>query len=86
MSPTTLALRAEAGRFITAESDRVVALIAVYEATLSLFENDAVASKIRMSSQVRGLGSRRPFDILGTRVETTEVLDLIGRLESGALV
>jgi len=68
------------------ESDRLVALIAVYGAALSLFENDAVSANKWMNSRVRGLGSRRPLDMLGTRVETEAVFDLIGRLESGGLV
>ncbi|WP_095054780.1 antitoxin Xre/MbcA/ParS toxin-binding domain-containing protein [Pseudomonas sp. Irchel s3b2] len=86
MSPAMLARRAKTGRFNTAESDRLVALIAVYEEALSLFENDAVAAKKWMNCRVRGLGSRRPLDMLGTRVETNAVLDLIGRLERGVVV
>ncbi|UVM36029.1 DUF2384 domain-containing protein [Pseudomonas sp. B21-017] len=86
MSPAMLTRRAKTGRLNTAESDRLVALIAVYEASLSLFENDAVAAKKWMNSRGRGLGSRRPLDMLGTRVETNAVLDLIGRLERGVVV
>lgn len=86
MSPIALARRAKTGRFSTSESDRLVALMAVYEATLSLFENDAIAAKKWMSSRVLGLGSRRPLDMLGTRVETNEVFELMGRLEMGVLV
>lgn len=86
MSPAMLARRVRTGRLNTAESDRLVALIAVYEEALSLFENDADAAKKWMNSPVRGLGSRRPLDMLGTRVETNAVLDLIGRLERGVVV
>ena len=86
MSPAMLARRAKTGRLNAAESDRLIALIAVYEASLSLFENDAVAAKKWMNSRVRGLGSRRPLDMLGTRVETNAVLDLIGRLERVVVV
>ncbi|MNN41682.1 hypothetical protein D3C81_1558150 [compost metagenome] len=86
MSPTTLARRAKAGRFNTLESDRLVALVTLFDEALSLFENDKVAAAEWMSSPVRGLGSRRPIDMLGTRVETKAVLDLIGQLERGVLV
>ncbi|MDI3353322.1 DUF2384 domain-containing protein [Pseudomonas sp. UYIF39] len=81
MSPTTLARRAEVGRFNTLESDRLVALIAVSEEALSLFESDVAAAMDWMSTPVRGLGSKRPLDMMRTRVETKAVFDLIGRLE-----
>lgn len=85
VSPTTLARRAKAGRFNSVESDRLVALIAVFEQGLFLFEKDAVAVAQWMSSPVLGLGSKRPLEMVGTRVETEAVLDLIGRLEMGVL-
>jgi hypothetical protein len=53
---------------------------------LSLLENDVVAATKWMSSQVQGIGSKRPLDMLRTRVETEAVFDLIGRLERGVLV
>ena len=84
--PTTLARRTKAGRFNTVESDRLVALIAVFEEALSLFENDVATATEWMSTPVRGLGSKRPLDMMRTRVETKAVFDLIGRLERGVLV
>ena len=86
LSPTTMARRAKAGRFNTVESDRLVALVVVFEEALSLFEDDVAAATEWMSSPARGLGSKRPLDMIGTRVETNTVVDLIGRLERGALV
>ncbi|WP_095054824.1 antitoxin Xre/MbcA/ParS toxin-binding domain-containing protein [Pseudomonas sp. Irchel s3b2] len=86
VSPTTLVRRAKAGRFNTVESDRLVALIVVFEEAISLFENDMVAVAKWMSSPVQGLGLKRPLDMLGTRVETNAVLELIGRLERGVVV
>lgn len=83
ISSTTLARRAKAGRFNVVESDRFFALIAVFEEALSLFEDDVAAAREWMRSPVRGLGSKRPLDMLRTRVETKAVLDLIGRLERG---
>lgn len=86
LSPTTLERRAKAGWLNAAESDRLIALIAVFEETLSLFENDVATATEWMSSPARGLGSKRPLDMIGTRVETKAVFDLIGRLERGVLV
>jgi putative toxin-antitoxin system antitoxin component (TIGR02293 family) len=86
LSPATLARRAKAGRFTTVESDRLVALITLFCEALSHFENDKVGAAEWMTSPVRGLGSKRPIDMLGTRVETRAVVDLIGQLERGVLV
>ncbi|TPG74601.1 antitoxin Xre/MbcA/ParS toxin-binding domain-containing protein [Pseudomonas arsenicoxydans] len=86
VSPTTMARRAKAGRFNAVESDRLVALVAVFEEALSLFENDVAAATEWMSTPVRGLGSKRPLDMMRTRVETEAVIDLIGRLERAVLV
>ncbi|WP_414918700.1 antitoxin Xre-like helix-turn-helix domain-containing protein [Pseudomonas sp. IT-P4] len=86
MSPTTVARRAKAGRFNTTESDRLVALVAVFEEALFLFENDKAAATEWLSSPVRGLGSKRPIDMVGTRVETKAVFDLICQLERGVLL
>lgn len=86
VSPATLTRRAKVGRFNTAESDRLIALIAVYEDAASLFEGDVAAAAKWMSSPVRGLDLKRPLDMIKTRVETKAVFDLIGRLERGVLV
>ncbi|MCK8686727.1 DUF2384 domain-containing protein [Pseudomonas umsongensis] len=83
MSPRMLPRGAKARRLNTAESDRLVALISVFEAALSLFEGDATATRIWMDSPARGLWLKNPLDMLGTRVEANAVLDLIGRLERG---
>lgn len=86
VSASTFARRANAGRFNTAESDRLVALIAVFEKACILFESDAGAARKWMPTPIRGLGRKRPLEMLRTRVETNAVLDLIGRLETGVLV
>ncbi|MGA3797734.1 antitoxin Xre-like helix-turn-helix domain-containing protein [Pseudomonas fluorescens] len=86
VSPATMARRVKAGRFNTLESDRLVALVAVFEEAFYLFENDVAAATGWMSTPVRGLGSKRPLDMINTRVETNAVFDLIGCLERGILV
>jgi len=86
MSPTTMARRAKAGRFNTVESDRLVALVTLFDEALSLFENNKAAAIKWIALPVRGLGSKLPIEMLGTRVETKAVLDFIGQLEEGVLV
>ncbi|MCX2901079.1 antitoxin Xre/MbcA/ParS toxin-binding domain-containing protein [Pseudomonas mandelii] len=86
MSPATMARRAKARRFNAVESDRLVALVAVFEEALFLFENDVAAAAHWLNTPVRGLGSKRPLDMMRTRVETEAVINLIGRLERAVLV
>lgn len=86
VSPVSLARRAKAGRFSTVESDRLVALIAVFENALTMFEDDVTAATEWMNSPARGLGSKRPLDMLRTRVEARAIFDLIGGLGRGVLV
>lgn len=54
--------------------------------SMTLFEDNVAAAREWMNSPVRGLGSKRPLEMLRTRVETRAVVDLIGRLERGVLV
>ncbi|WP_240889346.1 antitoxin Xre/MbcA/ParS toxin-binding domain-containing protein [Pseudomonas sp. TMW22090] len=86
LSPASHARRVKTGRFSTVESDRLIALIAVFENALTLFEDDVTATTERMSSPARGLGSKRPVEMLRTSVETNAVLDFIGRLQRGVFV
>jgi putative toxin-antitoxin system antitoxin component (TIGR02293 family) len=86
ISPSTMARRAKAARFSSLESDRLVALITVFENALTLFEDDVAAATEWMGTPVRGLGSKRPLDMMRTRVETEAVIDLIGRLDRTVLV
>ncbi|WP_429488102.1 antitoxin Xre/MbcA/ParS toxin-binding domain-containing protein [Pseudomonas sp. S30_BP2TU TE3576] len=81
-----MARRANTGRFSTVESERLVALIAVFENALTQFEDDVTAATEWMSSPTRGLGSKRPLEMLRTRVETNAVLDFICRLQWGVRV
>ena len=84
ISPSTLARRAKAGRFNTAESDRLIALVDVIQEAIVLFEGDVRAATGWMRSPVRGLG-KCPLEMLEARVETQAVMDLISRLRHGVL-
>ena len=54
----------------------------VFQAALALFGNE-YANHRWLQHPVRGLGSKRPIDMLSTEEDTEVVLDLIGRLEHG---
>ena len=58
ISSTMLARRAKAGRLSTGESDRLVALTAVFEEALYRIEGDFTATRKWMDSSVRGLGHK----------------------------
>lgn len=85
VSTAKLRNRVKAGRFNASESDRLIALVIVYQEAIALFEGDAEAANKWMDSPAPRLDSKRPLEMLGTRVETAAVLDLIGRLERGGL-
>jgi putative toxin-antitoxin system antitoxin component (TIGR02293 family) len=83
IAPATLHRRAKAGRFNQDESDRLYRFAEVLKAAADLFEGDMSAANAWLNKPVRGLGGRRPVDMLATSAETGAVLDLIGRLEHG---
>lgn len=84
--PATLRRRLEAGQFKQDESDRLYRYAEVMKAAIDLFEGDQEATNQWLQNKVRGLGDKRPIDMLGTTAETEAVLDLIGRLEQGVFV
>jgi len=83
IAPATLQRRAKAGRFSQDESDRLYRFAEVLKAAGDLFEGDMAEATKWLNSPVRGLGGRRPMEMLATSAETEAVLDLIGRLEHG---
>lgn len=62
------------------ENDR---LHIIQQAALELFEGDNEAAQEWIRHPVKGLGGRRPVDLVYTDDDTKTVLDLIGRLEYG---
>lgn len=86
ISPSMLGRRAKAGCFTKAESDRLYSLTKVLRAAIDLFEGDTKAVSRWMTTPIRGLGFKAPLSMLGTRVETESLLDLMGRLEHGVSV
>ncbi len=82
---STLRHRVEADRFTPEESDRLYRFARVFKAALDLFEGDLEAAREWLTTPVRGLGGKRPADMLGTSAETEAVLELVGRLEHGVV-
>lgn len=83
---TTLQSRAKAGRFNMIESDNIFRFAEVLNAAIELFEGDRVKASLWLKSNVRGLGNKKPLDMLGTSAESQAVLSLIERLENGVFV
>jgi len=83
IAPATLQRRARTGRFKTDESDRLYRFAEVLKAATALFEGDEEGARDWMRKPVRGLGGRRPVEMITTSAEAEAVLDLIGRMEHG---
>ena len=86
LSSSMLTRRAKAGRFTSAESDRLYSLTNVLRAANDLFGGDTKAVGRWMTTPDRGLGFKAPLAMLDTRVETDSLLGLMGRLEHGVSV
>jgi len=83
IAKATLQRRAKLGRFTKEESDRLYRLSEVFNAVVDLFENDRKAAKQWLNNPIKGLGNKRPIEMLSTGAEAEAVLNLIGRLEHG---
>jgi len=58
---------------------------AILEA-VALFEGDQKAAEHWLSMPVRGLGRKKPHDLLATKKGVQQVRDIIGRLEHGVFI
>lgn len=83
ISSATLQRRAKAGRFKQDEGDRLYRFAEVYKSVIDLFEGDRERARRWLLNPVRGLGGRRPVEMVATTAGAEAVLDLIGRLEHG---
>lgn len=81
--PATLQRRAKAGHFKVDEGDRLYRFAEVYKCAIDLFEGDKEQACTWLLNPVRGLGGKRPADMISTSAGAEAVLDLIGRLEHG---
>ena len=60
-------------------------LTEIFNAAIELFEGDEDKTRIWLNKSVKGLGNKRPSDMVMTRMETKMVLDFINRLEDGII-
>jgi len=85
ITPATLRRREKAGKFTLDESDRLYRFAKVLKAATDLYAGDEEAARRWLGEPSRGLGGRKPVDMLTTSAESESVLDLIGRLEHGVV-
>ncbi|KAF0805256.1 hypothetical protein A6D6_02493 [Alcanivorax xiamenensis] len=84
--PATLQRRAKTRRFKMEEGDRLYRFAEVLKSATDLFEGDKARARQWLLNPVRGLGGRRPVEMIATSAEAEAVLNLIGRLEHGVAV
>lgn len=85
-SISTFQRRVSRGRFSLEESDRLYRFATLLEAATALFEGDRVKARNWMLKPSKGIGGKKPVEMLATMAETNCVLDLVNQLENGILV
>ena len=83
ISVSTLRRRANAGKLSVIESEKVVRLIQVINAGITLFDGSKEKALSWLKSPSRGLNGIQPITMISTYAGTNEVMALIGRLEHG---
>lgn len=83
INTSTLKRRAATRQLNVDESDRVYRIAQLINAATELFEGDKKKALEWLNTPARGLNGHRPIMMAVTHAGTTEVLDLIGRLEHG---
>jgi putative toxin-antitoxin system antitoxin component (TIGR02293 family) len=79
----TLTRRKREGRFLPAESDRLLRASRLFGRTLELFEGDRQAATEWLTSAQPALGGALPLVLARTEVGSREVERLVHRLEHG---
>jgi putative toxin-antitoxin system antitoxin component (TIGR02293 family) len=83
ISVSTLRRRANAGKLNVDESEKIIRLIQMMNAELTLFDGNKEKALSWLKSPSRGLNDIQPIKMISTYMGTNEVLALIGRLEHG---
>lgn len=83
ISSRTFLRRKKDGRLSMKESNRMYNLIEIFARATDLFEGDRKSAVEWMTKEIRGLGQKRPIDMLDSHANTQAALDLITRLEYG---
>jgi len=79
----TLARRRSAGRLAPEESERLLRISNIFEKAVELFEGDADAAVLWLTSPKKALNGRQPLQYSRTEPGAREVENLIGRVEHG---
>lgn len=79
----TLARRKKHGLMNPEESDRLVRLAGLFQNAVDLFEGNSESAAQWFRTPKTALGGVTPLQYADTAIGTTEVADLIGRLEHG---
>ncbi len=82
IAPTTLTRRKRAGTLAPDESEHVMRLVALFERTTQVLENEADAAEW-LRTPNPALGGDTPLALADTELGAREVDDLLGRLEHG---
>jgi len=83
IAEATLNRRKREGRLNEEESDKVYRICRVLDSATNLFSGDKHKAHVWMRKEARGLGNRKPIEMLRTAAEYESVLDYIGRIRHG---
>jgi putative toxin-antitoxin system antitoxin component (TIGR02293 family) len=83
MPRRTMTRRKREGRFLPAESDRLLRASRIFGKALELFEGDRDAATEWLTTPQPGLGGTVPLDLATSEIGALEVERLVGRLEHG---
>ena len=83
ISVSTLSRRANAGKLGVGESEKVVRLVQMINAGITLFDGNKEKAMSWLKSPSRGLNGIQPITMISTYAGTSEVLAFIGSLEHG---
>lgn len=83
INTSTLKRRATKKQLNVDESDKVLRVVQIINAATGLFEGDKEKALEWLNTSASGLNNHKPVMMANTYTGTTEVLDLIGRLEHG---
>jgi putative toxin-antitoxin system antitoxin component (TIGR02293 family) len=79
----TLARRRSAGRLAPDESERLLRVSNIFEKAVELFEGDADAAVLWLTTPKKALNGQQPLQYSRTEPGAREVENLIGRMEHG---
>ncbi|MCU1250828.1 MAG: hypothetical protein JWQ49_3857 [Edaphobacter sp.] len=79
----TLARRRSAGRLAPEESERLLRISNIFEKAVELFEGDADAAVLWLTTPKKALNGQQPLQYSRTEPGAREVENLIGRVEHG---